>query len=114
LTLSIFYTILEARSAAAILLLNMAHTKSGGSTKNGRDSRAKRLGVKLFDGQPVAAGQIIVRQRGTRFLPGANVRRGADDTLYAAVAGIIKFSNTTKRLFDGNRRSAKRVAVIIK
>lgn len=92
----------------------MAHTKSGGSTKNGRDSKAKSLGVKLFDGQPIKAGQIILRQRGTRFLPGNNVRRGADDTLYAATDGVVKFSDTIKRLFNGNRRSAKRVAVLIK
>lgn len=89
----------------------MAHTKSGGSTKNGRDSAAKRLGVKIYDGQPVAAGQIIVRQRGLRYLPGTNVRRGADDTLYAAINGTVKFSDKAKTRFDGNRFSKKSVAV---
>jgi len=62
----------------------MAHTKSGGSTKLGRDSRAKRLGVKRQEGQKVSAGEVLIRQRGTRYLAGKNVRRGADDTLYAA------------------------------
>ncbi|MBI3115491.1 MAG: 50S ribosomal protein L27 [Candidatus Kerfeldbacteria bacterium] len=69
----------------------MAHTKSGGSTQLGRDSESKRLGVKIGDGQLAHAGQIIVRQRGTRIRPGQNVRRGADDTLYASVAGLVKF-----------------------
>jgi large subunit ribosomal protein L27 len=89
----------------------MAHTKALGSTKNGRDSIAKRLGVKVQDGQPIAAGQIILRQRGTRYLPGRNVRRAGDDTLYAAKAGVIAFSTRTKTKFDGNRRTATVVAV---
>jgi large subunit ribosomal protein L27 len=89
----------------------MAHTKSGGSTKLGRDSVSKRLGVKLQQGQKVAPGQIIIRQRGTKYLPGANVKRGADDTLYAAIAGIIRFSEKTKTKFDGRRRRATVVAV---
>jgi len=89
----------------------MAHTKALGSTKNGRDSIAKRLGVKLQDGQPVKAGQIILRQRGTRYLPGKNVRRGGDDTLYASVNGMIAFSTRTKTKFDGNRRIATVVTV---
>lgn len=69
----------------------MATSKSGGSTQNGRDSQSKRLGVKLFDGQVVHGGEIIVRQRGTRFHPGALVGRGGDDTLFAKGAGKIKF-----------------------
>lgn len=69
----------------------MAHTKAGGSTQYGRDSQSKRLGVKLGDGEYAHPGQIIVRQRGTKIRPGANVRRGADDTLYAALAGIVQF-----------------------
>lgn len=69
----------------------MAHTKSGGSTQLGRDSESKRLGVKIGDGQFARAGQIIVRQRGTKIHPGQNVRRGSDDTLYAGVAGFVKF-----------------------
>ncbi len=89
----------------------MAHTKALGSTKNGRDSRSKRLGVKLQDGQPVGAGQIIIRQRGTRYLPGDNVGRGGDDTLYALKAGTIAFSTRIKTRFDGNRRTATVVTV---
>jgi len=69
----------------------MATSKSGGSTSNGRDSQSKRLGVKLFGGQKVLGGEIIVRQRGTKFHPGKGVGRGGDDTLFAKGAGIIKF-----------------------
>jgi len=70
----------------------MAHKKAQGSTSNGRDSRAQRLGLKKGDGQPVKAGQILVRQRGTKYRPGKNVKIGRDDTLYAAIDGIVKFS----------------------
>lgn len=69
----------------------MATSKSGGSTSNGRDSISKRLGVKLFDGQQVSGGEIIVRQRGTRYYPGKNVGLGKDYTLFAAGAGVVKF-----------------------
>lgn len=69
----------------------MATSKSGGSTQNNRDSHSKRLGVKLFDGQKVNGGEIIVRQRGTRFHPGVGVGRGSDDTLFAKTAGTLKF-----------------------
>ena len=69
----------------------MATSKSGGSTQNGRDSQSKRLGVKLFDGQQVQGGEIIVRQRGTRIHPGSGVMRGGDDTLFACRQGLIKF-----------------------
>jgi len=69
----------------------MATSKSGGSTGNGRDSQSKRLGVKLFDGQVVSGGEIIIRQRGTRIHPGTNVGRGGDDTLFAMGPGYIKF-----------------------
>ena len=69
----------------------MAHKKAGGSTRNGRDSESKRLGVKVFGGQTVKAGNIIVRQRGTRFHPGVNVGLGKDHTLFALKDGIIKF-----------------------
>ena len=69
----------------------MATSKSGGSTQNNRDSQSKRLGIKLFDGQKVNGGEIIVRQRGTRIHPGTNVGRGGDDTLFAKSAGFIKF-----------------------
>ncbi len=69
----------------------MAHKKGGGSTKNGRDSNSKRLGAKRADGQFVLAGNILVRQRGTKIHPGVNVGRGGDDTLYAKADGIVKF-----------------------
>jgi large subunit ribosomal protein L27 len=69
----------------------MAHKKAGGSTRNGRDSESKRLGVKRFGGQAVAAGNILVRQRGTRFHPGANVGKGNDDTLFAKADGRVVF-----------------------
>ncbi len=71
----------------------MAHKKSGGSARNGRDSCGKRLGVKRFSGQRVRAGSILVRQRGTPFKPGLNVGRGKDDTLFARVDGIVRFEN---------------------
>jgi len=74
----------------------MAHKKSGGSAKNGRDSRSKRLGVKRFAGQLVTAGSILVRQRGTRTHPGRNVKRGGDDTLFALKSGIVKFEKNGK------------------
>ena len=70
----------------------MAHKKGMGSTKNGRDSESKRLGVKASDGQFVKAGSIIVRQRGTKIHPGANVGIGSDDTLFAKADGMVKFS----------------------
>lgn len=69
----------------------MATSKTGGSTSNGRDSISKRLGVKLFDGQAVHGGEIIVRQRGTRVHPGKGVGRGGDDSLYACTPGVVKF-----------------------
>jgi large subunit ribosomal protein L27 len=71
----------------------MAHKKGLGSSKNGRDSNAQRLGVKIFAGQVVSGGSIIVRQRGTRLKPGLNVGRGKDDTLYAEIAGRVKFTD---------------------
>ena len=71
----------------------MAHKKGQGSSRNGRDSNAQRLGTKVGDGQLVTAGSILVRQRGTRFKPGANVMRGGDDTLFATVDGHVKFIN---------------------
>lgn len=71
----------------------MAHKKGQGSSRNGRDSNAKRLGTKVGDGQPVKSGTILVRQRGTRFKPGTNVKRGSDDTLFAVAEGSVKFSD---------------------
>ena len=75
----------------------MAHKKGLGSTKNGRDSKSKRLGVKRFAGEEVLAGTIIVRQRGTHFHPGENVGRGGDDTLFALVDGVVEFTRGLKR-----------------
>ena len=69
----------------------MAHKKGLGSSRNGRDSNAQRLGVKLFDGQNVPGGSIIVRQRGTKIKPGENVGRGKDDTLFAKISGVVEF-----------------------
>jgi large subunit ribosomal protein L27 len=74
----------------------MATSKSGGSTKNGRDSRSQRLGCKAFGGMKVPAGSILVRQRGTRFKPGMNVGIGKDDTLFAKVTGVVKFEGHAK------------------
>ncbi|MBQ3009758.1 MAG: 50S ribosomal protein L27 [Oscillospiraceae bacterium] len=74
----------------------MAHKKGMGSTKNGRDSESKRLGPKKADGQHVLAGNILVRQRGTKIHPGTNVGKGSDDTLYAKVDGVVKFERMGK------------------
>lgn len=74
----------------------MAHKKGLGSTKNGRDSKPKMLGVKVYAGQHISAGGIIVRQRGTRIHPGINVGRGGDDTLFARAEGIVRFSSGRK------------------
>ncbi|HVA44102.1 MAG TPA: 50S ribosomal protein L27 [Acidimicrobiales bacterium] len=79
----------------------MSKTKGGGSTRNGRDSSAQRLGVKVFDGTAVRSGAIIVRQRGTHFHPGLNVGRGKDDTLFATAPGKVKFGTRKgRRLVD--------------
>ena len=75
----------------------MAHKKGLGSTRNGRDSHAKRLGVKMFAGQQIKTGQIIVRQRGTKFHPGDNVGRGKDDTLFSLCDGTLEFTRGVKR-----------------
>lgn len=89
----------------------MAHTKSGGSTALGRDSQSKRLGVKLFAGQTAKPGAIVVRQRGAAFLPGENVKRGADDTLYATAAGKLVFQTKTKIRYDGRRVTRRYIHV---
>jgi large subunit ribosomal protein L27 len=75
----------------------MAHKKGQGSSRNGRDSHSQRLGVKAFGGEQVTGGSILVRQRGTRFLPGRNVGRGKDDTLFALVPGVVQFQNRGRR-----------------
>ncbi len=92
----------------------MATTKSAGATKLGRDSRPKYLGVKLFAGQIAKPGMVIIKQRGTKFLPGKNVKRGADDTLYAVKSGVIEFRSKKIRLFNNSQRVAKVVNVIEK
>lgn len=89
----------------------MAHTKQLGSTRNGRDSIAKRLGVKRQQGQKVNAGEVLIRQRGLKYLPGDNVLRGADDTLYAAISGIVAFKNTRKTNFSGKTRRVTQIAI---
>jgi large subunit ribosomal protein L27 len=76
----------------------MAHKKGQGSSRNGRDSHAQRLGVKVYGGQQILAGGIIVRQRGTHFHPGRNVGRGRDDTLFALVAGVVTFDREGRRV----------------
>jgi large subunit ribosomal protein L27 len=86
----------------------MAHKKGTGSTRNGRDSNSKRLGVKRFGGEAVTAGSIIIRQRGTSVLPGVNVGRGSDDTLFALVDGVVNFESITRGL-----RNRKRVNVAV-
>jgi len=90
----------------------MAKTKSAGSTRLGRDSQAQYLGVKLYEGQIAKPGSIIIRQRGTKFIPGKNVRRGKDDTLYAIKAGQVKFRTIKKIKFDKSKRLAKVVEVL--
>lgn len=82
----------------------MSKTKSGGSTRNGRDSAAQRLGPKAFDGQTVTAGSILVRQRGTRIHPGNNVGRGGDDTLFAKIDGVVEY---------GTRRGRRQVSIVV-
>jgi len=90
----------------------MAHRKAGGSTQLGRDSRSQRLGVKIFGNQKVKTGNIIVRQRGTKFHPGANVKRCNDDTLMALVDGTVKFVSKKVRNFTGNMVSRQFVSVV--
>lgn len=90
----------------------MAHTKSGGTTRLGRDSNPQYRGVKRYDGELVKTGDILVRQSGSTFFAGTNVRQGRDYTLYAVAAGKVKFSPVRKIRFDRNRRNAKKVSVL--
>lgn len=90
----------------------MAHKKAGGSTRLGRDSQSQRLGIKLFGGERAKSGSIIVRQRGTKYYPGTNVRRGKDDTLYASTSGAVKFTRKKRTHFDGHLRMQTIVHVI--
>ena len=89
----------------------MAHKKAGGSTALGRDSESKRLGIKIFGGEKVQTGNIIVRQRGTKYHPGKNVRVGSDDTIYAIKDGVVKFQAKKLKKFNGSVRLATVVNV---
>ena len=90
----------------------MAHTKQKGSSKNARESASKRLGVKLFGGQTVNPGNIIIRQRGTKYTPGVGVRLGSDDTIYAIRQGHVQFKSKKASKFDGSRKTVNIVNVI--
>jgi large subunit ribosomal protein L27 len=92
----------------------MAHKKASGSTRLGRDSISKRLGVKLYEGQEAKAGNIIIRQRGTKFRPGTNVMRGNDDTLFATADGVVKFNRKKVRKFNDNLEYANFVSIVTK
>jgi large subunit ribosomal protein L27 len=89
----------------------MATSKSTGSTRLGRDSAPKYLGIKLYAGQKTKIGSIIVRQRGTKFLPGKNVKRGGDDTLYAMKEGLVSFKTKSKKTFKGSQKKVRIVDV---
>lgn len=90
----------------------MAHTKAGGSTRLGRDSEAKRLGVKKFGGQLVKAGNILIRQRGSKWAPGENVMVGGDDTIFATIEGHVQFSKKAVRRFTGKKKEKTIVSVV--
>jgi large subunit ribosomal protein L27 len=90
----------------------MAHKKATGSTRLGRDSRAQRLGVKIFGGQHAKAGAIIVRQHGTHFHPGEGVAKGSDDTLFALREGIVTFKKVMRRRFTGALKAAQTVHIV--
>lgn len=90
----------------------MAHTKAKGSTRLGRDSESKRLGVKLFAGEKVRPGEIIIRQRGTKFYAGKNVKRAGDDTLLALKEGVVEFGTRKKLHFDGKKKTIRTVNVV--
>lgn len=107
----IFFVSLRKIALRFINITKMAHKKAGGSTNNGRDSVAKRLGVKVFGNQFVPAGGIIIRQRGTKFFPGKNTAMGKDHTIYATVSGIVKFREKRMKKFDGRTFRDKIVEV---
>ncbi len=90
----------------------MAHKKAGGSTSLGRDSASKRLGVKIFGGQKVSTGNVIIRQRGTKYHPGKNVKIGKDDTIYSMKEGIVQFNQKQVRGFDGQLKKRTIVNVV--
>lgn len=90
----------------------MAHTKAGGSTAYGRDSQSKRLGVKKFGGEKVTVGNILIRQRGTKFRPGDGTKMGKDNTIFALVDGVVKFTERKIKRFTGKLEKAKIVSVV--
>lgn len=90
----------------------MAHKKAAGSTSLGRESESKRLGIKLTDGEWAKTGSIIIRQRGTKYHPGLNVKRGKDDTLFAMKSGIVKYASKKLRKFDNSLQDCKIVSVV--
>lgn len=92
----------------------MSTSKSSGSSRLGRDSAAQRLGIKKYAGEKIKTGMIIVRQRGTRYLAGKNVKQGSDDTLYANKDGVVRFGTKLKKLFNGKQRQVKIVNVDVK
>jgi len=92
----------------------MAHKKAGGSTRLGRDSNPQYLGTKVGDGQSVKSGMVLIRQRGTKIHPGKNVKKGKDDTLYAILAGVVKFTRRKRKRFDGSLKLTKFVNIIPK
>jgi large subunit ribosomal protein L27 len=89
----------------------MSKTKAAGTSRLGRDSQPKYLGVKLFGGQKTKIGSIIIRQRGSKFVPGENTRKGTDDTIYAIKEGTVSFTTKRKKNFDGKTRFIKEVSV---
>jgi len=89
----------------------MAHKKAGGSTRLGRDSNAQRLGVKLYGGQKAKKGAVIIRQRGTRYRPGDNVKKGKDDTLFSTADGVVKYNKKRIKKYDGRLEYAQIVSV---
>lgn len=90
----------------------MAHTKAKGSTRLGRDSASKRLGVKIFGGAKIKPGMIIIRQRGTKWLPGQGVKKGRDDSIYAVKEGVVTFEKKKVWKFDGKKRAKTIVGVV--
>ena len=91
----------------------MAHKKAGGSTSYGRDSAGQRLGIKIYAGEPARAGMVLVRQRGTKWHPGKNVRRGSDDTLYATANGVVTFTHRKKPNFTGRLQHRTIINIVV-
>ena len=91
----------------------MAHKKAGGSTHLGRDSKQKFLGTKVGDGETIKSGAILIRQRGTPIHPGKNVRKGKDDTIFAIMPGVVKFTTRKRLRFDGTMKKTKFVNIIV-